>query len=304
MADINIGFFLSIAVCSMRFIECAPSQDLTCRELREYKKVLPDGTEACVPCSKCPRGQCFVNHCFEETDTACRKPRQNEYIERHVCTVCSGCEGRRAVLKNCTKHSDTRCGDCLEGYTWDSMLEECLPLTNEHKSAFRLSQFTSESHEAGIITTTTKMNDKSTTLILAGKADDQYVDGIIGHVWLLVGTSASIVAFISIIIVVVFVKRNHKRKLQDNVFTKSQDEFGQHELETNKVTEQLIVNTVDDETKSGVENRTICIDCVSNKDSNTFMYHPDSDAWTTNTKETYCQDSKQLEDARVNLKLI
>ncbi|CAH1777429.1 unnamed protein product, partial [Owenia fusiformis] len=106
----------SMALNCMASIECAPSsQGTTCHELKEYMVKYPDGTTNCVPCTKCPGGQCVAAHCFEYTNTVCRSPRSNEYIATHVCTVCSNCGDTRTVKRNCTKHSDTVCGDCKTG---------------------------------------------------------------------------------------------------------------------------------------------------------------------------------------------
>ncbi|CAH1777428.1 unnamed protein product [Owenia fusiformis] len=155
----------SMALNCMASIECAPSsQGTTCHELKEYMVKYPDGTTNCVPCTKCPGGQCVAAHCFEYTNTVCRSPRSNEYIATHVCTVCSNCGDTRTVKRNCTKHSDTVCGDCKTDYIWNSMIEDCVPSKNKGMSD------TSTSTAPTKVTNPTNAIEQLTTLMSVSNA--------------------------------------------------------------------------------------------------------------------------------------
>ncbi|CAH1803345.1 unnamed protein product, partial [Owenia fusiformis] len=97
-----------------------------CEQLSHYMKRFQDGTTKCVPCTKCPRGQCIASHCVGFKDNVCRQPDQNEYIHGHDCTLCSECGTKRTTVRNCSKHFDTQCGDCVPGFKWDSLLFDCV----------------------------------------------------------------------------------------------------------------------------------------------------------------------------------
>ncbi|CAH1802790.1 unnamed protein product [Owenia fusiformis] len=252
------NWILSVTM-TLRFmacIECAPSsQGRACHELKEYKMKYPDGTSNCVPCSKCQKGQCVASHCFEYTDTTCRTPRQNEYIEGHVCTVCSDCGNNRIVLRNCTKHADTDCGDCESGYTWDPMIEDCVLSNNAIVSSLPRASIAFIAEPSGYFTTL-KPEQRVTP--------QEGIPGVPGNAWIYVvgvvgGLVVLVVLGLGFVLACVKVKKCQKQRYTHR---------GENERRDNNESSATLLE--DNRDDKGVENAS-STDCQQSKESE--QYH-------------------------------
>ncbi|CAH1777424.1 unnamed protein product [Owenia fusiformis] len=241
---------LTMAFKYMASMECAPSlQDPPCHELKEYKVKYQDGTSSCVPCSKCQKGQCVASHCFEYTDTTCRTPRQNEYIERHICIVCSDCGNNRIVIRNCTKHADTDCGDCKSGYTWDPMVEDCVLSKNKVVSSLSRVPIAFIAEPSGYFTTL-KPEQRVTPQ-----------EGIHGVPWIYVIGGLVVLVVLGLAIVLACVK---VKKCQRQRYTHR----GENERRDNNESSATLLEDKHDD--KGVENAS-STDCQQSKKSE--QYH-------------------------------
>ena len=80
-----------------------------------------NGTNSCLPCSVCDRGQGVLSLCSETEDTVCRDCGGGTYSKitslGRVCYPCTMCaqEGKSEVSP-CSPTEDSTCGECASGF--------------------------------------------------------------------------------------------------------------------------------------------------------------------------------------------
>lgn len=80
-----------------------------------------NGTNSCLPCSVCDRGQGIFSSCSETEDTVCIDCGEGTYSKitslGRVCYPCTMCaqEGKSEVSP-CSPTEDSTCGECASGF--------------------------------------------------------------------------------------------------------------------------------------------------------------------------------------------
>jgi len=114
----NRRLLLSIVCILALYNECStlPAQ---CPLGPDYYTL--NGTNSCLPCSVCDRGQGIFSFCSETEDTVCRDCGEGTYSKitspGRVCYPCTMCaqEGKSEVSP-CSPTEDSTCGECASGF--------------------------------------------------------------------------------------------------------------------------------------------------------------------------------------------
>ncbi|XP_064618114.1 tumor necrosis factor receptor superfamily member 1A-like isoform X2 [Liolophura sinensis] len=79
-----------------------------------FQESWPNGSESCLPCSRCPVNSVETQTCADDHDTICSCP-EGKYLFKGQCRTCRKCRRGSGVTQKCQGENNTICKPCIRG---------------------------------------------------------------------------------------------------------------------------------------------------------------------------------------------